>query len=224
MNRLFATIASVAAVFALCALGVAAVAGTPSDFLAVRLAPSPSVSVTTLPQLPTMAPVVPTTVPLNTEPPVSGAGGSIVAPPGTVIQITGDVGFPKVVTLKDLQLMRHSSLTMRVTDPDGKARLHIFTGVLLRDLVTSVAPTAPGGASSSTTAYALVEGVNGEAAIIGFPEFETAFNNKRILIAYEIDGAPLAGQNIGELVVPEDQSSGRFIIGVTTIRISTVTP
>jgi DMSO/TMAO reductase YedYZ molybdopterin-dependent catalytic subunit len=220
MHRILATIVSIAAVGAMCA-GTIALTPAAGSERAVA-APSPAVSVTTLPQLPTMSPVEPTVAPAYTQAPA--APGSIVAPPGTVIQIVGDVGFPKVVTLKDLQLMQHTSITMRVVDPDGKRRVHIFTGVLLRDLIASVAPTSPGGATDSANAYALVEGANGDAAIISFPEFEAAFNGKNIIVAFEIDGAPLPGQNIGELIVPEDQTSGRFIVGITTIRIGSPSP
>jgi DMSO/TMAO reductase YedYZ molybdopterin-dependent catalytic subunit len=224
MQRTLATIAAVAGAGATLAgaISLAPAQGSQRSLAA----PSPAVSVTTLPQLPAQTEVQPTVeptyAPAYTPPPASS--GSIVAPPGTVIQIVGDVGFPKVVTLKDLQQMQHTSLTMRVIDPDGKRRVHIFTGVLLRDLITETAPTAPGGAVSSTSAYALVEGVGGEMALIAFPEFESAFDNKRIIVAYEIDGAPLNGQNIGELIVPEDQTSGRFIVGITTIRIGSPSP
>jgi DMSO/TMAO reductase YedYZ molybdopterin-dependent catalytic subunit len=188
---------------------------------AAVVAPSPSVSVTTLPQLPTVAPVQPTYAPANL--PTSSSGGVVTAP-GTVIQVVGDVADPRVLSLKDLQLMRRSSLTLRVLDPDGKRRVHVYSGVLLRDLIASVSPTGPGGAVDSTRAYALVEGVNGDAAIVGFPEFEPAFNNKQILVAYLVDGAPLPGQSIGALIVPEDQTQGRFIVGIATIRIGSPTP
>ena len=184
-------------------------------------APSPSVSVTTLPQLPTVAPVQPTYVPANQ--PTASSGGVMTAP-GTVIQVVGDVADPRVMTLKDLQLMRRSSVTLHVLDADGKRRVHIYTGVLLRDIISSVSPTGPGGATTSTAAYALIEGVNGDSAIIAFPEFEAAFNNKQILVAYLVDGSPFPGQSIGQLVVPEDQGQSRFISPIATIRIGSPTP
>jgi DMSO/TMAO reductase YedYZ molybdopterin-dependent catalytic subunit len=221
MQRILATIASIATLGMLAA-GILKLAPTANARI-VYLSPSPSVSVTTLPQLPTVAPVQPTYAPTPAPlGPPTAAG--VVAPPGTIIQIVGDVGSPRVVTLKDLQLLRRSSVTLRVTDSDGKRRVHIYSGVLLRDLIASVAPIAPGGATESTRAYALVEGVNGDSALIGFPEFEAAFNNKQILIAYAVDGAPIPGQWISELIVPEDQTQGRFILGISTIRIGSPTP
>ncbi|HYK53405.1 MAG TPA: hypothetical protein VEV38_07740 [Candidatus Eremiobacteraceae bacterium] len=190
----------------------------------VALAPSPSVSVTTLPALPTMAPNNPSTTQPVQAPPPSSDVGSIAAPPGSVIQVVGDVADPRVVTLKDLQRMRRSSLTLRVQDTDGKWRVHTYTGVLLRDLVSSVSPIGPGGATQSTKAYAFIEGVNGDSAIVSFPEFEVAFNNKQILLAYAVDGVPPPGPQICQLVVPEDQTPARFVDGVTTIRIGSPAP
>jgi DMSO/TMAO reductase YedYZ molybdopterin-dependent catalytic subunit len=219
MHRVLATIASVAALGMISAgLVNMAVAAAPQ---ALRIEPSPVVSVTTLPQLPTVPPTQPTYAPANAPSPTASA---VLAPAGTVIQMVGDVANPKVVTLKDLQLMRRSSVTLRVLDPDGKRRVHIYSGVLLRELIASVSPTGPGGAETSTKSYALIVGVNGDSALVAFPEFETAFNNKQILVAYMVDGAPLAGQYIGQLIVPEDQTQGRFIAGISTIRIGSPTP
>lgn len=200
-----------------------AFAGSATARVVGALAPSPSVSVTTLPQLPTVAPVQPTYAPA-TQPTSNAGSGGVMAAPGTVIQVVGDVADPRVLTLKDLQLLRRSSLTLHVLDPDGKRRVHIYTGVLLRDLIATVSPTGPGGAVTSTRAYALVEGINGDSAIIAFPEFEQAYNNKQILVAYLVDGAPFPGQAIGQLIVPEDQTQGRFISAISTIRIGSPAP
>jgi DMSO/TMAO reductase YedYZ molybdopterin-dependent catalytic subunit len=179
--------------------------------------PSPQVSVTTLPQLPTVPPTEPTYAPTSEPAPTMA---SVVAPPGSVISVTGDVSAPKTFTLKDLEEMRHSSLTQYVVDSDGKRRLHTFTGVPLHDLIAAAGPTDPGGADSSIKAYALVSGVNGDMALVAFPEFESAYNGKTILVAYLRDGGPLPGALIGDLIVPEDKSQGRYIQGVTTITVA----
>ena len=223
MTRILGAIllATLVAVVVACRLDVVPAAA----HAVLTLAPSPSVSVTTLPALPTMAPNGPVNQPPSQPSSSSGSsGGGVVAPSGTVIQVVGDIADPQVLGLKDLQRMRRSSLTLRVLDADGKRRVHIYTGVLLRDVIASVSPIGPGGATESTRAYALVEGVNGDAALIGFPEFEVDFNNKQILLAYLVDGAPLPGQYIGQLIVPEDQTQARFIMGVTTIRVGSPTP
>ena len=203
------------------AAGALALTPPPSGARAVIVEPSPVVSATTLPQLPTVAPVMPTYAPTATPTTAPTAAPSVIAaPPGTVIQVVGDVVSPRVFTLKDLQRMRRTSLTLRMLDPDGKRRVHFFTGVLLADLISAAAPSEPGGAATSTTEYALVQGVSGKSALISFPEFEPQFNGKQILVAYLMDGGDLPGNYIGELIVPEDNSQGRFIMGISTIRVS----
>src|SRR5450755_1927393 len=101
-----------------------------------RVSPVPAISATTLPALPqTPAPLM-TVAPGNAPTPAP-----ISAPPGSVIQITGAVANPVVLTLKDLQAMPNSTLTMRVLDPDGRRRIHIFTGPLLSDVLNRANPT-----------------------------------------------------------------------------------
>jgi DMSO/TMAO reductase YedYZ molybdopterin-dependent catalytic subunit len=149
------------------------------------------------------------------------APSGIVAPPGTLIQVTGAVASPIVLGLKDLQAMTRSTLTMRVLDLDGKRRVHIFTGPLLSDVISQAKPTTSTGVDMATHAYALVSGMNGTSAIIAFAEFHRDYNAKRIILAYEEDGGAMPGSGIAELIVPEDATQGRFIVGVTTIEIMT---
>lgn len=221
MTRILGSMVLVALVAGSAATRLSAAPASTGSVLA--LAPSPQVSVTTLPALPTMAPNGSATMP-PVEPGSPAGSGGVAAPAGSVIQVVGDVADPRVLTLKDLQLLRRSSLTLRVLDADGKRRVHTYTGVLLRDIISAVSPTGPGGATTSTHAYAFVEGLNGDSAIIAFPEFEVAYNNKQILLAYLVDGVPPPGPAICELIVPEDQSQGRFVGGVTTIRIGSPEP
>ena len=181
-----------------------------------RLTPVPAVSATTLPAMPGTPP------PLVTPPPsTSPAQNSIAAPPGSLVQVTGAVSDPIVLTLKDLQAMRSTTLTMRVLDPDGRRRIHIFTGPLLSDVLARANPTSSSGVDMATHAYALVSGVSGASAIVAFAEFNGDYNAKRIVLAYEEDGNPLPGSGIAELIIPEDATQGRFIMGVTTIDVGT---
>ncbi len=196
--------------------------GAPSASVAAAMVaqrtstPVPSVSATTLPALPTSA--VPSTMAPTTSTPTPSA---IMAPPGTLIQVTGAVATPIVLGLKDLQAMTRSTLTMRVLDLDGKRRVHIFTGPLLSDVISQAKPTTSTGVDMATHAYALISGMNGASAIVAFAEFHRDYNAKRIILAYEEDGGALPGSGIAQLIIPEDATQGRFIIGVTTIEIMT---
>ena len=177
--------------------------------------PSPVVSVTTLPALPTpRSSVAATAAPAMTQPP----SNNVAAPPGSVIEIAGAVGVPTLLTLKELQRLQRSSLTLRVADSDGRNRFHTFTGATLRDVIALAQPRNVGGLSTSKRAYALVWGVSGSPALIAFPEFESDFNGKTILLAY-IEDARAPADGIAELVVQGDATRGRFIKAVTKILV-----
>ncbi len=182
--------------------------------------PSPVVSVTTLPALPSPRPsgfvptAAPTAIPVVTQPPTTNA----VAPPGSVIEIAGAVGIHTLLTLNELQKLQRSSLTLRIVDADGRHRLHTFTGPTLHDVIELAQPRNAGGLSTSIRAYALVWGMRGSPAIVAFPEFEPDFDGKIILLAYIVDGrSPENG--IAELVIQGDATRGRFVEGVTKILV-----
>lgn len=203
------------------AAAVAATWGVPRSQAAAavsaRVSPVPAVSATTLPALPeTPAPLMtaaPNSMPQTPAP--------ILAPPGSVIQITGAVANPVVLTLKDLQGMHNTTLTMRVMDTDGRHRVHIFTGPLLSEMLARAHPMSSTGIDMAMHAYAFITGLNGQSATVAFAEFSSQYNAKRIIVAYEVDGKPLPGSGIGELIVPEDNTQGRFVMGVTTIEVGT---
>jgi len=115
-------------------------------------------------------------------------------------------------------------VTLSVDDQDGRKRVHTFTGVLLRDILTAAKPTVPGGTETSLRAFAVVQGLTGQSAIVAFPEFEAAFNAKQVLVAYLIDGSPLPIRGIAQLIVPEDATRGRFIDSVTRIEVGAPAP
>lgn len=193
------------------ALAIAAVASPNASRVAAAAnpttQPAPVVSVTTLPALPSAAPS-------QVTPPST----ALPAPPGSVIELTG-VPNPRILTLKDLQSMRRSSVTLRIQDPDGRRRVHTFTGVLMHDIVSVDEPKG-----AALRKYVVVTGLNNASTIVAFPEFDPDFNNKQILVAYLIDGQPLPTPGIAELVVPEDATSGRFIGGITKIAVNQVAP
>jgi hypothetical protein len=193
--------------------------------------PSPVVSVTTLPALPSPrpsgfvptaaptaipvgSPIVPTAIPVVAQPPTTNA----VAPPGSVIEIAGAVGIHTLLTLNELQKLQRSSLTLRIVDADGRHRFHTFTGPTLHDVIQLAQPRNAGGLSTSIRAYALVWGMRGSPAVVAFPEFEPDFDGKTILLAYIVDGrSPENG--IAELVIQGDATRGRFVEGVTKILV-----
>ena len=188
-------------------------------------APTPMVSVTTLPALPspgsaTARPATPaaTAAPMATPASSIAPTPTMVPPPGSTITITGNVVTPTVISLEQLRGMHKYSLTLRVVDADGRHRFHTFSGARLVDVINMTQPRDQGGSSTSTRAFILVHGLSGSAAVVTFPEFEPDFAGKRVLLAYLIDGKP--GQpGVATLVVEGDATRGRFIEGVTKIEV-----
>jgi hypothetical protein len=151
-------------------------------------------------------------------PPTLPPPTTVAAPPGSFIEVTGAVGLPTLLTLKELQKLQRASLTLRVADPDGRHRFHTYTGATLHDVIQVAQPRTVGGVSTSTRAYALVWGLSGKPALVAFPEFEPDFSGKTVLLAYIVDGRA-SEQGIAELVVQGDATQGRFVKGVTKILV-----
>ncbi|MDQ6781180.1 MAG: hypothetical protein M3Z37_08550 [Candidatus Eremiobacteraeota bacterium] len=196
-------------------------AASPRATVVQAAQPTPMVSVTTLPALPGSIPTAQPlggSSPLPTPPP---ALTSPALPPPTrspqdlaahaIIEVGGDVVKPLVITLKDLEHMRGTSLTLQVIDPDGRKRVHAFRGVLLADVIAAAQPRFGDDAATLARKYVMVTSVDGSAAIVGFPEFAAQFNAKKILLAYLFDFKNLSSPGFAMLVVPEDATRARFL-------------
>lgn len=213
------------ACIALCVVAwILAGAGT-SSRAANTPAPTPMVSVTTLPALP--SPGVPTAhpvMPASSAPfppasaPAPGPGHPTQAPamppPGTFILVNGAVAQPQYVTLDQLQKMRPTSITQKIS---GHGIVTV-TGVPLAAVIALAQPSVAGGTDTSASAYAQITGAQSQTAVVAFPEFERAFAGKIVLLAYLLNGKPPKA-GAATLIVQGDASAGRFIEGVTHILI-----
>jgi len=217
------TVASIGmTALALCA--AVATFGTSTRAASSTPAPSPVVSVTTLPALP--SPAVATAHPGAMSPSASSAPAPIAQPtsqsplppsPGALIAVTGRVAKPVTVTIDQLRNMHQVSLTMRVVDPDGKHRFHIFSGASLPGVIDQAQPLTVGGTQNAIAAWAIVTGLSGGPAVVAFPEFESDFGGHRAILAYTVDGKAVE-QGV-MLVIEGDATSLRFVRGVTKIDV-----
>jgi DMSO/TMAO reductase YedYZ molybdopterin-dependent catalytic subunit len=192
-------------------------------------APTPMVSVTTLPALPspgvpTAHPVAPTSsapvMPASAAPAAAHPGQTpAMPPPGTFILVNGAVAQPQYVTLDQLQKMRSTSITQKI---QGHGIVTV-TGVPLAAVIALAQPSDTGGTDTSPNAYVLITGTQSQTALVAFPEFEKAFAGKIVLLAYLLNGKPPKA-GAATLVVQGDASSGRFIEGVSHILIVQPSP
>ncbi len=189
-------------------------------------APTPMVSVTTLPALP--SPSVPTAHPVSPPPsapvtptsaPAPAGQAPAMPPPGTFILVNGAVMQPQYITLDQLQKMRSTSITQKIS---GHGIVTV-TGVPLADVIALARPNDTGGTDGSPNAYALITNTQSQTALVAFPEFEKAFAGKIVLLAYLLNGKPPKA-GAATLVVQGDASAGRFIEGVSHILVVQPSP
>jgi DMSO/TMAO reductase YedYZ molybdopterin-dependent catalytic subunit len=140
-------------------------------------------------------------------------------PPGTFILVNGAVMQPQYITLDQLQKMRSTSITQKIS---GHGIVTV-TGVPLADVIALARPNDTGGTDGSPNAYALITNTQSQTALVAFPEFEKAFAGKIVLLAYLLNGKPPKA-GAATLVVQGDASAGRFIEGVSHILVVQPSP
>ena len=131
--------------------------------------------------------------------------------------ISGEVLKPLTLSLKELSAMETSETKGK--DKDGKE--HTFKGILLWKVLSSAGVTLGKDLRGENLAkYVLVKASDGYQVIFSLPEIDPEFSDKTILLAYQVDGKPLAA-NEGpfRLVVPQDKKHARWIRQLSSIQI-----
>jgi hypothetical protein len=175
---------------------------------AAQGSPLPTVSVTTLPAMPGATTGTETPNQMTTMPPANAPTANPwsvpVAPPLGVsyIQVVGDVDAPLTLTLKDLEGMRRASLTLR---------FHTYTGVPLIDVLNRAGLRFSTDPQTLMRKYVFIQGLDGQSAIVSFPEFTKQFNGQLVLLAYLVDLRPVVGPGFVTLVVQDDNTTTRYI-------------
>jgi DMSO/TMAO reductase YedYZ molybdopterin-dependent catalytic subunit len=146
------------------------------------------------------------------------------APPSSAeasISMLGLIERPGPVTIADLQRLPHQTVDVSFETIDGTSEQHTYTGVLLSDVVQLVGVTAePGDRTPLLRRYLTVSAHDGYRVVISGGEIDPRFGNTPILLAWEKDGQPLAGdEGPLELVVPGDTIASRYVWGVTEIEV-----
>ena len=131
--------------------------------------------------------------------------------------VTGEVLKPLTLSMKELSAMQTSEVKGK--DRDGKE--HVFKGVMLWKVLNSAGVTLGKDLRGENLAkYVRVRASDGYEVIFSLPEIDPEFTDKTILLAYQVDGAPLAA-NEGpfRLVVPEDRKHARWIRQLNCIQV-----
>ena len=102
---------------------------------------------------------------------------------------------------------------------DGKE--HRYTGVAFVDLLTQAGVLlgkAPRG--KNLTRYVLVQAVDGYQAVFSLLEMDPEFAKEVVLLAYLVDGKPLAaGEGPFRIVAPADKKQTRWVRQLVSIQV-----
>jgi len=140
------------------------------------------------------------------------SGGSLV--------VAGNVAQKLRLSVPDLAAMPNQK-TVEVTFRAGDGTEHrIFTGPLLLDVLARAAPQFDPTIKNDSLRHfvSVTAGSDGYRALVAYGELDPSFEDKQILLAVTQDGASLAKQG-PRLVVPGDIAGGRYVTGVSTVRL-----
>lgn len=131
--------------------------------------------------------------------------------------VEGEVLRPLKLSMKELATFQ--STEIKAKDKDGQA--HIFKGVKLFDILDSAGVTLGKQLrGENLVKYVLVKAHDGYEVIFALPEIDPEFTDQTILLAYQVDGKPLAkGEGPFRLVVPNEKKHARWIREISTIKI-----
>jgi DMSO/TMAO reductase YedYZ molybdopterin-dependent catalytic subunit len=145
-----------------------------------------------------------------------GVAAAQPAPPAA-IRIGGEVSHPFSLNKAGLAAMPHQSAPVT----DEKGRPEVFEGVPVVDLLRRAgAPLGSALRGPKMRLYVLVKARDNYAVVFALTEFDPAFTDRVILLAYSKGGQPL-GPNEGpfRFVVPGDKRHARWIRQVTGIDV-----
>jgi DMSO/TMAO reductase YedYZ molybdopterin-dependent catalytic subunit len=137
--------------------------------------------------------------------------------PAASIRIGGEVSHPFSLTKADLTAMPHQSAPVE----DEKGRPEVFEGVPVVDLLRRAgAPLGSALRGPKLRLYVLVKARDNYAVVFALTEFDPAFTNRVILLAYSKDGQALGpAEGPFRFVVPGDQRHARWIRQITDIDV-----
>lgn len=133
------------------------------------------------------------------------------------ITVDGEVRRP--LKLSVTELVSLPAYELKAKDKDGGQRT--FKGVMLWAILDSAGVTLGQELRGNNLAkYVLFKASDGYEVLFSLPEIDPEFSDKVILLAYEVDGKPLAlSEGPFRLVVPQDKKHARWIRQLNSIQI-----
>lgn len=133
------------------------------------------------------------------------------------LTVRGEVEKPLRLIMKDLAEMDQKEILTQ--DMDGNDQT--FQGVALVDILNLAGVTLGSQLrGENLVKYVLIEAVDGYQVIFSLPEIDPEFTEHIVLLAYLVNGKPLAaGMGPFRLVVPHENKHARWVREVSSIQV-----
>lgn len=151
----------------------------------------------------------------------SGTSGSTQGGPSVNFSLGGLVNTPGTFKLDDLKAFTKTTVTTNPLaggTPMGEAT---YGGPLLYDVLQkAVVKVDASRKNDILRKVVVVTGTDGYSVAIAWGEIDPKFANKKVLVAYEQNGQPLAQKDgFARLIVPGDGAAGRYVSNVAKIEV-----
>jgi len=125
------------------------------------------------------------------------------------LAIAGAVEHPLDLQMSDLEKMPHTKLDVK--DHDGNPVS--YEGVALAELLKAAgAPLGEKLRGAGMAGYVIAHAKDGYRVVFALPELDPGFTDLKVIVAYSMNGKPLAeGQGPLKIVAPQDKRPARWI-------------
>lgn len=133
------------------------------------------------------------------------------------IKISGEVTNPLTINVDELHKFDQTTVTRK--DHDGHD--HIYTGVVLADILKKAGATlGPELKGKNLTKYLLITASDNYQVVFTLAELDKAFTDRKIILAGQVDGKPLpSGEGPFRIIVQDEKKAARCIREVITIQV-----
>jgi hypothetical protein len=132
------------------------------------------------------------------------------------LTIQPEAGKQTVLSRADLEALPHTTVTAGASDAPAT-----FVGVPLQAVLEKAGITFEKSLSGKRLASCLlVEAADGYQVVFALPEIDSAFNDKKIVLAFSKNGKPLdEKEGPYRIVIPDEKRMARWVRQVKTLRI-----
>ena len=131
--------------------------------------------------------------------------------PSSTLYVIGVVNNPAKYDLAALQALKTTEVTVQGST---------YSGVLLSDLLQQVGVQTANKKNDFLHKGIVAVGTDGYSCVIADGEVQPRFGNEQVLVAFNMDGKPLAASDgFARLIVPGDQKMGRFVSNLIELQV-----